>query len=318
MAQKILLAIDGSQRGFEAVAIVGDLIKDHPDCRLVLFHCVQELSVLLPGELCTGLETSCVLSTADQERCGEIIFEESRRRLLAVGFPENRIAFKLKSLSRDPAQDIQAEAESEKIRTIAVGRRGVSQVRNLLLGSVSNKVAHYATSHAVWIVDTPVHDSRKVLVPMEGIPDARALSAYLAEFFAPIPRLDFTFLHLIPPVPPTLWDDGHILSPTEQRGRQTSIGKWQSEYRQKIENFMSEGRGLLIEKGVPEKQVNMAIQPVREGIARDLLNEIANKKYQLVVMGKRSFQEKKPFLMGSHADKILQNLKGAILCLVDS
>ncbi len=81
---------------------------------------------------------------------------------------------------------------------------------------------------------------------------------------------------------------------------------------------MTEGRGLLIEKGVPEQQVNLVIQPVKEGIARDLLNEIAIGEYQLVVMGKRSFQEKKPFLLGSHANKILQNLKGAILCLVDS
>ncbi len=188
MAQKILLAVDGSQRGFEAVSIVGGLVREHPDFHLVLFHCVQELSALLPGELCAGLEASCVLTKADQERCGEVIFEECRRRLLAIGFPESRIAFKMKALSTDPAQDILAEADSEKIRTIAVGRRGVSQVRNLLLGSVSSKVAHYATSHAVWIVDTPVHDSRKVLVPMEGIPDGHALSAYLGGVYRTHPR----------------------------------------------------------------------------------------------------------------------------------
>ncbi|MGO9375126.1 MAG: hypothetical protein ACLQBD_23940 [Syntrophobacteraceae bacterium] len=40
-------------------------------------------------------------------------------------------------------------------------------------------------------------------------------------------------------------------------------------------------------------------------------------KFQLVVMGKKSFHERKPFLMGSHASKILQNAKGVILCLVD-
>jgi nucleotide-binding universal stress UspA family protein len=75
---------------------------------------------------------------------------------------------------------------------------------------------------------------------------------------------------------------------------------------------------VLLEKGVPEQNVTMVIQPTKEGIARDLLNEIEAKHYQLVVVGKRSFQERKPFLMGSHANKILQNLSKAMLCLVDS
>ena len=318
MAEKILLAVDGSLRGFEAVSIVGNLVKDHPDLSVYLFHCVQELSGLLPGELCVGMDATCLLKPADQERLGNMIFEEARRRLLAVGFPENRIEFKLKAVSVDPALDIQTEAESRKIRTIALGRRGLSQVKTLLLGSVSNKVAQYAQHHSVLIVDSPVQESRKVLVPLEGVADARALTSYLAEFVAPIPRLEYTFFHLMPPVPPTFWDDGHVLSPAEQRDRQDRVEKWRSEYRNTVEKFMAESRSMLLEKGVPERSVTITIQSIKEGIARDLLNEIEAKQYQLVVIGKRSFQERKPFLMGSHANKVLQTLRGAMLCLVDS
>jgi nucleotide-binding universal stress UspA family protein len=71
-------------------------------------------------------------------------------------------------------------------------------------------------------------------------------------------------------------------------------------------------------RGVPEKSIETLILQTKEGIARDLLNEIEQHKFQMVVMGKRSFRERKPFLMGSHANKILQSVKGAILCLVDS
>jgi nucleotide-binding universal stress UspA family protein len=210
MSQKILLAVDGSERGFEAVSIVGNLVKDHPDLHLILFHCVPHVSGLLPGELCAGLEPSSVLTPPDQVRLGKAIFEESRRRLLAVGFPENKIEFKLKAGSIDPAQDIQLQAESEEAGTIAVGRRGLNQLQTLLLGSVSNKVAQYAQHQPVWIVDTPVYESPRVLVAMEGAYDAPALTRYLAEFVAPIPQLEYTFMHLMSPVPPTLWDDGQI------------------------------------------------------------------------------------------------------------
>jgi nucleotide-binding universal stress UspA family protein len=318
MTKQILLAVDGSERGFEAVSIVGNLIKDHPGLHLSLFHCVLEVASLLPGELNTGLNASPMPTPVDQERQGKTIFEEALRRLQPTGFPESRITFKLKAFSVDPAQDIVTEAESGTIRTIAVGRRGLNRLQNILLGSVSSRVAQYARQHTVWIVDTPVHDSREVLVAMEGLPDARAITTYLAEFIAPIPRLKYTLIHLAPPVPPTLWDDGHILSPAEQGERQRDLDRWQSDYRQRVECFLTEGRDLLIQKGVPEQDVTVVVQPTREGIARDLLNEVAVRKCHLVVMGKRSFQEKKPFLLGSHANKILQNLKDSILCLVDS
>ena len=81
---------------------------------------------------------------------------------------------------------------------------------------------------------------------------------------------------------------------------------------------MSEARSTLMERKVPEKNIETVILQTKEGIARDLLNEIDHHKFQVVVMGKKSLNERKPFLMGSHANKILQNVKGAILCLVDS
>jgi len=318
MPEKILLAVDGSESGFEVVSIVGNLIKHHPDLHLFLFHCVQEMTALLPGELYAGIETSYPLKPADHERLGNAVFAEALRRLRAVEFPESRITCKTKAFSVDPAQDILAEAESGQFRTIALGRRGLNRWQTLLLGSVSNKVAHYARHRTIWIVDAPVHESVEVLVAMEGLPDARALVAYLGEFIARIPGMTYTFIHLLPPVPPALWDDGHILGAAERRDRQGDIDRWRSEYRRKVESFMTQGRELLIQKGVPEEKVTLLIQPTKEGIARDLLHEASARECRLLVMGKRSLQEKKPFLMGSHANKILQNLKGAILCLVDA
>jgi hypothetical protein len=46
---------------------------------------------------------------------------------------------------------------------------------------------------------------------MEGASDADELTHYTSEFCASNPNLKFTFVNLMPPVPPTFWDDGHIL-----------------------------------------------------------------------------------------------------------
>jgi len=314
--RKILLAVDGSQKGLETVSILGRLLKDQEDMKIVLLHCVQQISTLLPEDLCMDIEETTRLPFKDQEKVGQAVVRASLSRLTDAGFPEANIELRLKLDSLDPALDIIAQADIERIRTIVVGRRGRSQLGALLLGSISGKVAQYARGKIVWIVDTPVNDSMKVLIAMEGVPEVRELSYYTAELFGPCPGLSYTFMHIMPPVPPKFWDDGHILDTAEQKDRQGRVEKWKTEWTDSVSRYMSEGCDLLLERGVEEQSVENLILQTKQGIARDLLNEIDAHKFQIVVIGKKSFREQKPFLMGSHASKILQNTTGVILCLV--
>jgi len=48
MDTRILMAVDGSDKGFEAVSILGRLLKDQPGAHLILFHCLQQLQTLAP------------------------------------------------------------------------------------------------------------------------------------------------------------------------------------------------------------------------------------------------------------------------------
>ncbi len=313
----ILLAVDGTTRGLETVSILGRILKNCDGLRLLLLHCVQQVAVLLPGDLCHDIEEHCRFASGDQEKIGQAVLQASLSKLLDAGFPKENIETRLKMDSMDPAQDILKCAEEENIRTIALGRRGRSQVQELLLGSISGKVAQYARNRTVWIVDTPVFETRKVLVAMEGVPESRELSYYTAELLADCPGMDYTFLHIMPPVPPQFWDDGHILGNSEQRDRVSRIEKWKVEWTETVGRYMTEGRDLLTERGVQDSSIETLILPTREGIGRDLLAEIREHEFQFVMMGKKSFHERKPFLMGSHASKILHNVKSVILCLVD-
>lgn len=315
--QTILVAVDGTERGLETVSILGRLLKDREGLNIVLLHCVQQIATLLPGDLCMDIEETSRLPSGDQEKVGQAVLQASLSKLAEAGFPKANVELRLKLDSLDPALDIINQAEIERTRTIVVGRRGRSQVEALLLGSVSAKVAQYGRGKVVWIVDAPVNDSMKVLIAMEGAPESRELSNYAADLLGPCRQLSYTFMHIMPPVPPQFWDDGHILGTTEQKDRQNRIDKWKAEWTDSVGRYMSEGRDLLIGKGVQKQSVESLILQTRQGIARDLLLEMDAHKFQLVVMGKKSFHERKPFLMGSHASKILQNAKGVILCLVD-
>ena len=312
----ILAAVDGTKKGLEMVSVLGRLLGERNDVKLVLLHCVPKIATLLPEDLYMDVEGSNRLPHGTQEKLGQAVLKAASETLAEAGFPESNIELRLKIDSVDPAADIIEQAQSERIGTIAVGRRGRSQVETLLLGSVSAKVAQYAGETAVWVVDAPAYDSMNVLIAMEGTPESQALSEYAADFFAPGRSMSYSFMHIIPPLPPEYWDDGHILNETEQKQRQALIEKWRVEWTGAVERSMAEGRKLLLERGVDPQKVETLVLPTREGIARDLLAEIEAHRFQVVVLGKKSFQGKKPFLLGSHASKILNNSRGAIVCLV--
>ncbi|MGA2400584.1 MAG: universal stress protein [Syntrophobacteraceae bacterium] len=313
MERKILFAVDGSEKCNQALRIAGDLLKNLDGCQVLLYHCVPELLALYPGEMIAPGSTEGYF-----ERAGKTVLEASRSVLLETGFPADRIAMKLKMDSVAPSCDILDEAAASKIQTVVCGRRGRTPKKNLLIGSTSSRLSQYSTLRTVWVIDTPVHQTRKILIPMEGSPDSRALTYYAAEFFAPIPNLSYTLLHFMPKLPPRFWDHGRILSDDEEKNINRELNEWRNGTLREVEKFLSEARYALIGGNVPHEKVRTQIVHTKTDLARDMLDEIDRNQYQFVLIGKKSFKEQKPFLIGSNANKILKNVKHTILCLVDS
>ncbi len=312
MEKRILFAVDGSERCNQALRIAGELLKNNDGCHVLLYHCVPELQALYPGEMMAPGSMEGYL-----EKAGNSVLEASYRVLSETGFPADMIAMKLKMDSVAPSLDILNEAAASKIQTVICGRRGWTK-SNLLIGSTSSRLSQYSTLRTVWVIDTPVNQTRKILIPMEGSPDSRALTYYAAEFFAPIPNLSFTLLHFMPKMPPRFWDHERILNDDEQKARNRELDEWRSATLREVEKFLSEARDALIGGSVPPEKVKTQILHTRTDLARDLLEEIDRNQYQFVLIGKKSFKEQKPFLIGSNANKILKNVQHTILCLVDS
>ena len=317
MKKQILFAVDGSSKCMQAAAGLAQLVCDQHDYQFQLLHCSPRQTALRPGELWDA-DRSIAFARKEQDEPADQFFAATVSVLQENGITADRIQMGIQYNSTDPGSEILDTAKKQRIQTIAVARRGRTQAQSLLLGSISSRVAQYAENRTVWVVDAPLNRTRKALVAVEGAPECRALTYYAAEWIAAIPELRYTLLHLLPRVPPTLWDDGHILDPEEGRRREQTRQDWRAEWTRKVEKFMDEARHALIHGGVPENRIETRIENVHEGVAMDLLSELERGQYQLMLMGKRSFLRNKPFLLGSHANKILFNARSTILGLVDA
>ena len=150
---KILLALDLSPHSRRAVDYVARIVPFLKDCQVTALV------------VCSGIPYNPQQpDTVDAELHGdedhiqekkevEALLGEITNLLVASGLPESRVETRIKPVGRGVALDIIDEARAGDFNTVVVGRRGLSKVKSLLLGSVSSTIVEKAEGLTVWVVE---------------------------------------------------------------------------------------------------------------------------------------------------------------------
>jgi nucleotide-binding universal stress UspA family protein len=119
-----------------AVDYVGTMVNS-ADLEVTLFHAVRGLD----GEDLHKAEKSMAS-----------VFEEASSHLEKAGVNRNRFTTRMVAGVPSRAGAIIEEALNGGYGTVVVGRRGLPDVEEFIMGRVSNKVIHMAHEIAVWVV----------------------------------------------------------------------------------------------------------------------------------------------------------------------
>ena len=133
---KILMAIDASEGAMRALDYIGAMV-DTSHWEVTLFHAIREFDT---EELHRA------------EKSMASVFETASRHLEEAGFNRNQIDLKTVTGAHSRAAVIITEALKGGYGTIVVGRRGLTNVEEFIMGRVSNKVIHMAREMAVWVI----------------------------------------------------------------------------------------------------------------------------------------------------------------------
>lgn len=150
---KILLALDlspHSRRAADYVARIAPALKDSHVTALVISSGIpygaQQLDT--PDAELHGDEDQ------EQEKKEiKTLLAEIKELLIESGLPESRVETRTKPVGRGVALDIIDEAHAGDFNTVVVGRRGLSKVKSLLLGSISSTIIEKAEGLTVWVVE---------------------------------------------------------------------------------------------------------------------------------------------------------------------
>jgi nucleotide-binding universal stress UspA family protein len=129
--KKILVAVDGSDESQRAAKMAAD-VAGRFGCTLTLIHVIPPL--LIPPDT-YGFDVGSLLG--DQEKAAEKLLRTAADRLEAGSLHVERIF-----AHGPPAETVARIADKEAFDLVVVGSRGRNAAARVLLGSVSDRLAH--------------------------------------------------------------------------------------------------------------------------------------------------------------------------------
>jgi nucleotide-binding universal stress UspA family protein len=137
MPKKILLPSDGSEYALKATEYLKKLFKDHKDIEVTILYVGHIPTELVFNGQFFGLAEMDLNLDKMIENSAEPIFEKTKEI-----FSDTDFTIRTVIQSGSPAEEIALFAKSEKFDLIVIGSRGFSEIKGILLGSVSDRVAH--------------------------------------------------------------------------------------------------------------------------------------------------------------------------------
>ena len=157
MAKKILVAVDESKSSMKAVKYVARAMEKTGT--VTLFSVLPDATAAcgLDGPSLVPLfkgnrQAFCAIEDTKKETVKRFM-EDGKAVLVEAGFPSKNVAIKIRKKKVGIARDILKEAQHGKYTTLVIGRRGLSGIKQFLMGSVSNKVVALAKKVSVIVVD---------------------------------------------------------------------------------------------------------------------------------------------------------------------
>jgi nucleotide-binding universal stress UspA family protein len=156
MGKRIMVAFDDSDNSMRAVEFIAQsFTHDH---EITLYSVLPDTAAIcemyspeLTPYFMSQRDAFCSIEDA-KKGLVEGAIKRAEDLLRKAGFEQKNITVKVETQKKGIARDIINEASSS-YDTVVLGRRGLSGIREFLLGSISQKVLHSAKNVSVLLVD---------------------------------------------------------------------------------------------------------------------------------------------------------------------
>jgi nucleotide-binding universal stress UspA family protein len=197
--KKILLAVDGSVHSRAMLDYVGRIQAALPGLTCCLFHVQSRLPPMLVEEAEHDPRAKAQIDGLARRNADQAarILDQSRQVLIRHGLAPDAIETVTQSRVLGLARDVLVRAETVLYDAIVVGRRGLSGVQKLLMGSLTAKLCQHTEIVPVWVVDGD-RPQDGYLLAVDGSQNALRAVDHFAFMLTGNGAARATLLHVVP------------------------------------------------------------------------------------------------------------------------
>ena len=296
--KEILVAIDGSDYAFETVKYISR-IPSFKGKHIHLFSVCTKIPSRywdLQREAAFSGKVTEILAweTRQREEC-QGYMEKANQILLDAGFSDKSVSIKLHEMERGIARDIIKEA-GKGYKVLVVGKRGMSRVKNLVLGSIATKLLQRASFIPLILVGKNPRPG-KFLVAFDGSEGSIRAVDYVGTMLGG-PDCDINLTNVVRYGE----DEKSFIAEAEKM----------------IAAAFDEAVERLAESGIPRNHISTQIITGSESRAGTIVDEAGQDGYGTIVLGRRGLSRVKDFSMGRVSNKVIQIAKGHAVWVVSN
>ncbi len=308
MKKEILIAIDGSVYSNQSLEYIASLFYGHDDITFHLTSWVTAGTSVMPSSLAPDNslipETS---SSTKKEASARRNLKKAADKLIRLGIAETQILSSLELSSYNIAAGIQQYANKHMVDAVLVGRRGLTSLEEMLMGSVSASLFKKCHSTPLWIIDGEVQ-SKDFLVPVDGSPHSLLAVDHLAHILAGRNDIRISLFHCT-----ALFGKKVECHPQLFYGNWDR--KWCDTYLSGADCLFNGPRQLLEEAGIAANKIIILPEAGNLEESRGIIRQAKAQNCGTVVMGRHGAGIAKG-LFGGVSDRTIKQVQNLALWIV--
>jgi nucleotide-binding universal stress UspA family protein len=309
MEKKILIAVDDSRQSQNAVQYAAAIYGVQEEVKFILMHVQPTISQYLLDEAQKSPRAYAELEKINRRNseAGQRLLENSKAQMVALGMTAGDIQLTNRPRTLGVAKDILEYSAAGHLDAIIVGRRGLSGLEEVFLGSVSANIIENTVVTPVWLVDGK-GSGKDILLAVDGSESSYRAVDHLAFIMGGNTDVKIVFFH----VTPRLKDFCPVDFEEDTTAELENIIRQGD--KDCIDHFLSHAKKRLDEAGIRENQISFKVRDGIMRVGKAVLDEYRAGDFGTLVVGRRGVNKK--FFTGSVSRYLVNKFADGALWIV--
>ncbi|MDQ1330200.1 MAG: Universal stress protein [Thermodesulfobacteriota bacterium] len=309
--KKVLIPIDGSSQSVSAVRYAGSVFKPEGS-KIVLLHVDSEIPESF-WDLEKSPEYRSKLApvrawATHQKKIINASVNKACKILYTAGFQPDAVSVKIEGRKAGIARDILNEADTGGYNAVVVGRTGNSNLKDIVLGSVANKLIGNLVNIPLVIVGGKPNP-KKFLIAFDG---SKGSMKCVSSAGSMLNNTDCEIM-----LCNVIRSIGTARQGLSEASFSDIVTDWTEMNRRKIEPAVEEAKRKLVSAGIASSRISAKILTEKSSRAGSILVEAKEGGFGTILVGRRGLSAVDEFFIGRVSRKILHMAKKMAVWVVN-